>query len=663
MGTARQIRRGIRFSLVLCGMMAAGCASSALILEDIPATLKQLDISVLPDQKDYPDADAVMILDLTHNQVMVEHRDLVTYETRHVIKKIFRNTNEQSTVTLFVLPDEELLEIKARTVRPDGQYIPLQPTDYYTISGMGGASILYADIRTVRFTFPAVEKGCLIEYTYLKRKNEPFVRDVWQVQHDIPTLRNQYSLSMPKLMVALALYRWKMYPDSQQIRPMADSAQMMTSRLSAPVTFTWARRDVPAFTPEEMMPPAELFQSHVRFALTSWRGWDGIASWYDEEFFRPQLIVTDSIRMLAEQLTAADSSLEGKIKSIYTFVQNIRYVAIQLGESGLEPSPPQTVLQRRYGDCKDKSMLCIALLQALGVDASPVLVLTADEGRVDPQFPSWHFNHMIVKAQPSAHRTIWMDPTSEFSPFDTLPWEDQANPVLAIYGNGHGGIEWTPKPDYNANLLKYGVDIALLNNGQARVVSRIRCSGEQARHYRMMFAEKSTSEITDLCKETLLDHMTRVEVDSVKVDYLTEIDSALTLTMDFRIPNALQQQGDLFYFDPNIYREEVRLQWTAKDTRRYPIWFPSNYTVLRNTTVHVSDTTLVIASVPKTVSFQNSDFSYANTIEQKNPYVMKASEVLLMKQAMLPASKFRDMKEFFQNIKQSMERPIFLRKR
>ena len=38
--------------------------------------------------------------------------------------------------------------------------------------------------------------------------------------------------------------------------------------------------------------------------------------------------------------------------------------------------PPDVVLQRRYGDCKDKSALLVNLLREVGIDARPVLMRT-----------------------------------------------------------------------------------------------------------------------------------------------------------------------------------------------------------------------------------------------------------------------------------------------
>jgi transglutaminase-like putative cysteine protease len=645
--------------LILLMLQLYGC-SSELILEDIHSTFQQLQLNNIPSQQDYPDADAVVVLDLTDNQTTWENRDLITYEKHHIIKKIFRNTNEQSTVNLFVRPDEELFGIKARTLRPNGEIINLQSSDFYTISGMGESSILYSDIKTIRFTFPAVEKECMIEYVYQKKKNEPFVRDVWYIQNSIPTLRNQYSLTLPKIMAAIIPYQYKSYPDSQQIKPIIDTNQIRRAGLTDPITFTWARSNVPAFKPEEMMPPPEMFRAQLRFARTAWAGWSGIGNWYNEIYFQPRQIITDSVRLFAKQLTDSCRSTREKIKSIYESVQKIRYVAIQLGLSGLQPSLPQTILNRRYGDCKDKAILCIALLKSIDIQAYPVLVLTADDGILDPSFPSWHFNHMIVKVQVDPNTIYWMDPTSEFSPFGTLPWEDQGINVLTLYENG-GQIEITPGKNYNENGLKTQIQIYLSEINNTFIKVHMESRGEEARHFRAMFSEKGQTEVNDICKEMILNQMVKAEIDTITMLNLSELDSTFSMDIDFHVPSALKQQGDILYFNPSILKEVNDLRWTAKETRKYPIWFPTGYTIRKHTTINLADSSLTFVSIPKTVSFQNNDFSYGNTIQIENQKKVTSEEVFLFKNATLQPSKYKEVKEFFQNIKLSMERSIFLK--
>lgn len=103
----------------------------------------------------------------------------------------------------------------------------------------------------------------------------------------------------------------------------------------------------------------------------------------------------------AKQLASTAHSDAERALNVIRFVQEeIRYTGLELGSGAYQPSQPQEVLERRYGDCKDKTLLAVALLRDLGIDASPVLVSTRWVGHLHTRLPSpGNFNHTIVKVR------------------------------------------------------------------------------------------------------------------------------------------------------------------------------------------------------------------------------------------------------------------------
>ncbi len=70
------------------------------------------------------------------------------------------------------------------------------------------------------------------------------------------------------------------------------------------------------------------------------------------------------------------------VAAIYDFVvTNTRYVALEFGIHGYKPYRVDRVLARRFGDCKDKASLIVAMLKVAGVDARPGAVAHAQPGR------------------------------------------------------------------------------------------------------------------------------------------------------------------------------------------------------------------------------------------------------------------------------------------
>ena len=89
----------------------------------------------------------------------------------------------------------------------------------------------------------------------------------------------------------------------------------------------------------------------------------------------------------------------------------IRYVALAMGTGGLVPATAAETWGRRYGDCKGKTALLLALLAALDVPAEPVAVSTVFGDGMDRRLPMIAlFDHVLVRAT-VAGRPYWLDGT------------------------------------------------------------------------------------------------------------------------------------------------------------------------------------------------------------------------------------------------------------
>ena len=111
----------------------------------------------------------------------------------------------------------------------------------------------------------------------------------------------------------------------------------------------------------------------------------------------------DEVGALGDEIDIDRIELSGNRRAdalrIIRFVQNeIRYRGQNHGIYTHTPKSPCLVLKKGAGDCKDKSNLMHALLAAIGVQSSLVLVNTDCGKSLDGMKPSArHFNHMIVR--------------------------------------------------------------------------------------------------------------------------------------------------------------------------------------------------------------------------------------------------------------------------
>src|SRR5262249_56009569 len=84
-----------------------------------------------------------------------------------------------------------------------------------------------------------------------------------------------------------------------------------------------------------------------------------------------------------ERLVKGAHNDREKIAAVQEFVlRSTHYVALEFGIYSYKPYPVAQIYARRFGDCKDKASLMIALLRAAGVEAEIALVRTRSLGDV-----------------------------------------------------------------------------------------------------------------------------------------------------------------------------------------------------------------------------------------------------------------------------------------
>lgn len=89
----------------------------------------------------------------------------------------------------------------------------------------------------------------------------------------------------------------------------------------------------------------------------------------------------------------------------------IRYLAVGMDGGNYVPQSPAKTWDVRYGDCKAKTLLLLAMLEAMKIEAEPVLAHAILGDVVPLRVPSaLAFNHILVRATIDGE-TLWLDGT------------------------------------------------------------------------------------------------------------------------------------------------------------------------------------------------------------------------------------------------------------
>jgi hypothetical protein len=222
---------------------------------------------------------------------------------------------------------------------------------------------------------------------------------------------------------------------------------MAVAARRGPRSVTFDFDNPPLVAPPEGAPVRYAWQRIVEYSDFS--DWTAISRHFAPIFARAAALPAGSpIRDEARRIAAAHASPLDRARAALELVQReVRYVYVGLNGGNLTPATASETWQRRYGDCKGKTALLLALLAELGIEAQPVLVSNsgADDG-LDERLPSpFHFDHVVVRSR-IAGADYWLDgtlpPVAAPSREPVLPYR-WVLPVTA-QGRSIERIQWRP---------------------------------------------------------------------------------------------------------------------------------------------------------------------------------------------------------------------------
>jgi hypothetical protein len=172
----------------------------------------------------------------------------------------------------------------------------------------------------------------------------------------------------------------------------------------------WDWSQLPAVTPEADAP--SWYEQYPAIQFSQFAGWADVVSTELPLFARRHDDEAPEMKVLIERLRSQARSNAERAQTALQFVQEeVRYTGIELGTGAYAPRSPAEVLRRRYGDCKEKALLAVTLLHALGIEADLALVSSHWMGHLHERLPSPSaFDHAIVRIRLGG-RTYWVDPT------------------------------------------------------------------------------------------------------------------------------------------------------------------------------------------------------------------------------------------------------------
>jgi tetratricopeptide (TPR) repeat protein len=178
----------------------------------------------------------------------------------------------------------------------------------------------------------------------------------------------------------------------------------------------WTEATLDRLDPVDPSPPKGAPQRYLRgpeLQLGNFSGWSDVSALLSKEFAEAEALAPASpLREEAKSIAARYPDAKSRAEAALALVQDkIRYVLLALDGGGLMPASVDLTWSRRFADCKGKTVVLLALLRELGIEAEPALVSVAAGDGLDQRLPLLSaFDHVLVRATIDG-KVYWLDGT------------------------------------------------------------------------------------------------------------------------------------------------------------------------------------------------------------------------------------------------------------
>ena len=309
------------------------------------------------------------------------------------------------------------------------------------------------------------------------------------------------------------------------------------------LVYNWTAAHIPALSVQPHSVPVKDLLAKV--VVSTIPDWSFIASWIWAMLEEP-LHVTPQIRREAGRIAQGAADVSDTVDQVYDYVANkVRYQQdYEVVIAGFRPHPASVTLERQYGDCKDKAVLMIALLEALGIEARYAPVSTFNHGRLIPSVPSSQFNHVVVyiPQQQGIESGFFLDPTAEYLDRRNLRWDVQGRKAMVMDGAAYEFMDIpTDSPSQQVIALELVVDTDS-QSGDGVIRLKIESTGRLAA---MLRKSRANSEVLEqgLTQFVTGELYPGARIENSIFDVTSDITESAVVTVVAAVPNMAKTDG------------------------------------------------------------------------------------------------------------------------
>ncbi|MBX3566166.1 MAG: DUF3857 domain-containing protein [Sphingomonas sp.] len=347
---------------------------------------------------------------------------------------------------------------------------------------------------TATFAVEGIRVGDVLKVGFSITRKDPALNG--HVQTIAPLIAEPIRLQFGRVRVmwpqAMNL-RWRSYMKTADLKP-----------VDTPDGFRELNLQMPVAKPAEVPSDAPLrYQPLPLLEATDYAGWADVSKGMAVHY-RTEGTIAPGSPLAGEvaKIVAATSDPRLRAAMALQLVQDkVRYLFKGMDTGNYVPQAPSLTWSVRYGDCKAKSMLLLAMLRAMGIEAEAVLV-SMDAGDLVParlEMPG-AFNHVIVHATIGGEG-LWLDGTGAGARLSDIGDVPPFRHALPLRDGGAELLPMTPKPNARPTTdAEIEVDASAGVLFPAPFKARFTVRGQQAELLRVVAAQSdkdSTNKMID----------------------------------------------------------------------------------------------------------------------------------------------------------------------
>jgi hypothetical protein len=512
-----------------------------------------------------------------------------------------------------------------------------------------------------KMAIPNVKEGTIIEYKYTIHSQYLFNLRDWEFQWRIPVLYSAYEVKMIPFYEYTFLLQGANKFDSQSSYVESGLSRQYGSITFQNMVYKYAMKDLPAFNSEEFITSINDYIIKLDFQLAKIHYPNGatvevITTW--EEMNKELLKHVDfgkyiqkTEKLAAELLNHDEHEFKDESEK-FNFV--IDYVKGNYSwdkhYDKFASKSPKKLVDEKFGNSADLNLFTVGLLNAMGIEAKPVLLSTRDNGKVKIDYPFAHFfNYLVILANVDGVEVL-TDATEISGLNNRIPSRCINDRGLIVQKEK---IEWVKLEGLFPSEIKTDLQIDLSND--VLVNSRI---SKSATEYDAFYFRNHYSDNIETIKESI--ETIDVDIIDSTVTVYNPFDKERPYVLTYQQTSKQEIVNDKIYLAPFL-NEPITDNPLKQNERTYPIDMTYPKKRIFNSTIEVPEG-YQIEYLPTNHKINNELFELAYSTSVVDNQII-ISYVYYFKQSVYASTDFSKVKFYFNEIvKKGNERIVLAKK-